>query len=255
MWRPRIIPCLLLKNKGLVKTVRFKDPTYIGDPINAVKIFNDKQADELVFLDITATSENRTISLDLVRKLSDECFMPFAVGGGFNKIGQIKNAFKFGAEKVCINSAAITNTDLIKEASKIFGNQSIIACMDVKKNLFGKYQVHTHAGTKNTKLDPVQIALELEKAGAGEIFLNSVDKDGTMQGYDIELIKRVAQKVNVPLIACGGAGTLTHFVDAVKLGKASAVAAGSMFVFHGRRRAVLITYPTNEEIRAIRWNV
>ena len=253
MWRPRIIPCLLLKNKGLVKTVRFKDPTYIGDPINAVKIFNDKQADELVFLDITATNEGRTISLDLVRKLSDECFMPFAVGGGFNKIEQIKKAFKFGAEKVCINTAAITNTNLIKEASRIFGNQSIIACMDVKKSLFGKYQVLTHSGTKNTKLDPVQTALELEHAGAGEIFLNSIDNDGMMAGYDIELIKKVAERVNVPLIASGGAGTLEHFVDAVHNGKASAVAAGSMFVFHGRRRAVLITYPTNEEIRGIKW--
>jgi imidazole glycerol-phosphate synthase subunit HisF len=248
MFRPRVIPVLLLKGKGLVKTVQFKNPTYIGDPINAVKIFNDMEADELVFLDITATNENRIPSAEIIKRISDEAFMPFAVGGGIKSINDVKSLIQAGAEKVVINSSSVTNPQLITEAANIFGNQSIIVSIDVKKNFWGKKLVYINCGQKSTGISPVEHAQKMEEAGAGEILINSIDLDGTMSGYDIELIKSVSESVFVPVVASGGAGNLNHFKSAITEGKASAVAAGSMFVFHGPRRGVLINYPEKKEL-------
>jgi cyclase len=243
----RVIPSLLLKGKGLVKGVKFKDHSYVGDPINAVHIFNEKEVDELVFLDITATSEGRTIGLDVVKNIADECYMPFAVGGGIKTVEQIREILYAGAEKVIINTAAIENPDLVKEASEVFGSQSIVVSIDVDKKMFKCYQVVTNSGKKSTGKNPVDLAMDMEAAGAGEILLTSIDMEGSMQGYDLELIKQVADAVNIPVIASGGAGALEDFKEAVDA-CASAVSAGSMFVFHGPRRAVLINYPSKSEL-------
>ncbi len=251
MFRPRVIPCLLLQGKGLVKTIKFGDPTYLGDPINAVRIFNEKEADELIFLDITANKEERSIYIDVVKQIGDECFMPFAVGGGIRSIQTIREILSAGAEKVAINSYAVENPSFIKEAASTFGNQSIIASIDVRKKLFGKYEVLTHSAKKSTGIDPVDFARKVEKLGAGEILINSINQDGTREGYDYDLIKNVSQSVNIPVIACGGAGSLSHLSKAVYSGFASAIAAGSLFVFHGKRRAVLINFPTQKEL----WNL
>lgn len=249
MLRPRVIPCLLLKNNGLVKTVKFKDPKYVGDPINAVRIFNDKEADELIFLDITATRETRKPNFKLISDIASECFMPFAYGGGIQDLNDIRELFHIGVEKVVINSYAIENPFFIQKAVELFGSQSIVVSVDVKKNLFGKYELFIHRTGKIIKRDPFIFLREMQEAGAGEIFLNSVDRDGTREGYDIELIKRVTGAASIPVIAGGGAGSVEDLVKAVKLGGASAAAAGSMFVFHGVHRAVLITYPSREELK------
>lgn len=251
MFRPRIIPCLLLKNKGLVKTVRFKDSVYIGDPINAVRIFNDAETDELIFLDIAASKEKRKPPYDLIRKIADEAYMPFAVGGGITDIQDIRELLSLGTEKVVINTTSVTNPTLINQAASIFGNQSIIASIDVKKNLFRKYEVFIYGGTKNTGLDPVSHAKHMEAMGAGEIFINSIDHDGVMNGFDIEIIKKISNAVNIPVIACGGAGKLDDLHEAVMTGGASALAAGSLFVFYGARKGVLINYPAKIELMEV----
>jgi cyclase len=244
----RIIPCLLLRNNGLVKTIRFKDSVYIGDPINAVKIFNEKEVDELIFLDIDATMEKREPSVGIIKKIAEECFMPFSYGGGISTLHQIEEIIKSGAEKIIINTQAIVNDNLIYEAAVRFGSSTIVVSMDIKNKLIGGYTVHINGGRQNTGKNPVEYAKEMEDKGAGEIFINSVDRDGTMEGYDIELIKSVSKAVSVPVIACGGAGNLDDLRKVVREGGASAAAAGSLFVFHGKRRAVLITYPSYEEI-------
>jgi cyclase len=251
MLRTRIIPCLLLRNQGLVKTVKFKDPKYVGDPINAVKIFNEKEVDELVFLDITATVEGRGPSYKVLSEISSECFMPLAYGGGVRTIEDIQKIFALGVEKVVLNSRAAENPQFVREASDAYGSQSVVVSMDVKRNIFGKYEIHSHCGTRNTKRDPVGYARQMAGMGAGEIFLNSIDLDGTMKGYDIGLIKSVAEAVDIPVIACGGAGKIEDFALAVKQGGASAVSAGSMFVFQGKHRAVLISYPEYRELERI----
>ena len=248
MFRPRVIPVLLLKNRGLVKSVRFKNFRYIGDPINAVKIFNDLKADELVFLDILAGKEKRTISIDFVKNVGDEANMPFAVGGGIRTIQNIKEIINAGAEKVIINSYAVENPDFIMKAAQEFGSSTIVVSLDVKKKLFGKQKLFIHAGKKPTSIDPVEFACLIEEKGAGEILLNSIDNDGMMSGYDLELIKNVSDAVSIPVVAVGGAGETAHFQDAITKGHASAVAAGSMFVFHGPRRAVLVNYPSQKEL-------
>lgn len=242
MLRTRIIPCLLLKGQGLVKTVKFQSPKYIGDPINAVKIFNDKEVDELVFLDITATLENRPPNFGLLRQITDECFMPLAYGGGIKSIDQISALLKAGIEKVIINSAAYLDPDFLSKAVRIFGSSTIVVSIDVKKGLLGKHTVYIKSGTQSTKLDPVAYAKKVEEIGAGEILLNSINADGTMKGYDLPLIRAVSQNVSIPVVACGGAGDLQDLKLAKEAG-ASAVAAGSMFVFQGPNRAVLISYP------------
>jgi cyclase len=252
MLRPRVIPCLLLRGEGLVKGVRFKDYKYVGDPINAVKIFSEKEVDELLFLDISATHENRIPAPDLIQRIADESFMPFGVGGGIRTVQHIRSLLSAGAEKVSINTAAVENPTLITEASEIFGVQSVMVSIDVKRKWTGAYRVYTHGGAKATKLDPIDWACQVEMLGAGEILLNAIDRDGTMKGYDLNLIKSVANAVNIPLIACGGAGKIQDLHDALHISDASAVAAGSFFVFHGPKRAVLINFPTAAELKTVR---
>jgi cyclase len=251
MIRTRVIPCLLLRNLGLVKTVRFRDPKYLGDPINIVKIFNDKEVDELVFLDITATVENKKPPFGLLEKIASECFMPLGYGGGVRSLEDMRTLFGIGIEKVSVNSYAVENPPFIRAAADLFGSQSVVVSMDVKKNRRGKYEVFTHSGQRATGLDPVKFAVEMEKQGAGELLLNSIDRDGTMQGYDLDLIKQVTGAASIPVIACGGASKVQDLAAVVKQGGASAAAAGSMFVFHGPHRAVLISYPSPKELQAI----
>ncbi|MBI2463491.1 imidazole glycerol phosphate synthase subunit HisF [Candidatus Peregrinibacteria bacterium] len=278
MLLPRVIPCLLLKGKGLVKGVKFKDHRYIGDPINAVQIFNTMEVDELLFLDILATQEKRIPDLDLIQKIADQCLMPFGVGGGIQNVSQIRDILSSGAEKVCLNTSALENPDLIKEASEIFGRQSIVVSVDIKKNNGGtsekrnfgnenakirakvcfseipkeSYDVYIHCGTKVFSDDLAKVIRLVEEKGAGEILLNSIDRDGTMEGYDLDIIRKVAENSRIPIIACGGAGSISDLRDGIVEGHASAVAAGSMFVFHGARKAVLINYPIEEELEKIR---
>lgn len=240
---PRVIPCLLLRGDGLVKGVKFKNHKYVGDPINAVRIFNEKEVDELLFLDITATGESRIPPLPLIEKIADECCMPFGVGGGIRTVEEIRQILFSGAEKVCITTAAVKNPQLIEQAAGQFGSQSIVVGLEVKKNLFGKLVLTTNCSSQKTSLDPVGFAREMEKRGAGELVVNSVDRDGTMEGFDVDLIRAISGAVNIPVIACGGAGSLEHVVEAFSKGDASAVSAGSLFVFHGPKRAVLINYP------------
>ena len=251
MIRTRVIPCLLLRNLGLVKTVRFRDPKYLGDPINIVKIFNDKEVDELVFLDITATAENKRPPFGLLEKIASECFMPLGYGGGVRSLEDMRTLFSIGIEKVSVNSYAVENPTFIRAAADLFGIQSTVVSIDVKKNRWGKYEVFTHSGQRATGLDPAKFAADMERQGAGELLLNSIDRDGTMQGYDLDLIKHVTGAVNVPVVACGGAGNVQDLAAAVKQGGASAAAAGSMFVFQGPHRAVLISYPSSKELQDI----
>jgi cyclase len=221
-----------------------------------VRIFNESEVDELIFLDITPAKQKGIfksrkkypIPLDLVSKISEECYMPLAYGGGIQSIEDIQGIMSTGVEKVVINSSAVEKPDLIRQAADLYGNQSIVVSMDVGKNSQGSYEVMIKGGSRPTGLDPVSHARTMESQGAGEIFVNSIDRDGTMSGYDIPLIQQIASAIHVPLIACGGAGQLHHFVEAVYDGGAAAVAAGSFFVFHGRRRAVLISYPSRQEL-------
>ncbi len=240
-----------MRDNGLVKTIKFKNSTYIGDPINAVKIFNEKEVDELVFLDIDATKDKKEPPYELIQDIATECFMPFCYGGGIKTIDQIRRLIASGAEKVAINSAAFYNPQFITEAASVFGSSTIVVSIDYKKNLFGKQMVYVNGGKKSTKKDPVSYAIEMEKLGAGELFLNAIENDGMMNGYDIEMIKNISEAVSIPVVACGGAGELKHFKEAFHEGKASAAAAGSLFVFQGKKRGVLISYPDPSEIKEI----
>ncbi len=250
MLKTRVIPSLLIQGQRLVKTRVFRDPRYVGDPINAVRIFNDKEVDELVVLDIAATIEQKPPNLRLISEMASECFMPLAYGGGIRSMDHLESIFSLGVEKIVINSEAAARPAFIRDAARKFGSQSVIVSIDVKKKWLGGYETRTRSGRQGTGLDPVQFACDMENAGAGEIFLNSIDRDGTMQGYDLDLIRAVSRAVSIPVIACGGAGNLADFAAAVKQGGASAVAAGSMFVFHGKHRAVLINYPSRRELEA-----
>lgn len=249
MLKTRVIPCLLLKKSGLVKTIRFDKPVYVGDPINAIKIFNDKCVDELIFLDITATPEKRGPNFKLISEITSECFMPLAYGGGITSLDQIGSLLKIGVEKIIINTGNL-DLNFLASATKTFGASTIVAAIDVKKNLLGKQRVYTHCGTKSTGNDLISYAKKMEQAGVGEIFLNSIDRDGTMTGYDLGLIRSLSKSVSVPVVASGGAGSLSDFKQAVDAG-ASAVAAGSMFVFKGPNRAVLINYPNINELERV----
>lgn len=248
MFRPRVIPVLLLKNLGLVKSVKFKNHRYIGDPINAVKIFNDKKTDELIFLDINASAENRLISLDFVHKVGDEANMPFGVGGGIRSIGDIRKVLENGAEKVILNTIACENPDFIKEAADTFGSSTIVVCVDVKKNIFGKVNLFYRNAKIKSNEDLIEFVQKMAEYGAGEIIIQSVDRDGTYEGYDLELTKKVSESVSIPVVALGGARDYNDFNTAVSKGLASAVAAGSLFVYHGPRRAVLISFPGRDEL-------
>lgn len=251
MFRPRIIPVLLLKNQGLVKSIAFRNFRYIGDPINAVKIFNDLKADELVFLDILASKENRTISMNFVKNVGEEANMPFAVGGGIKSIEQIRNITNVGAEKVIINSYAAQNPDFIRKASDTFGSSTIVVCIDVKQSFLGKEKTWIFNGSNSTRYSPVEFAQLMEEKGAGELIIQSIDRDGSMNGYDIELIKKISEAVNIPVIALGGAGNTIHLKEAYVKGFANGLAAGSMFIYHGQRRAVLINYPEREQLNLL----
>lgn len=248
MYRPRVIPVLLLKKNGLVKSRSFKDYKYIGDPINAVKIFNDSRADEIIFLDITATSENRLISTAFVRTVAEEAHMPFAVGGGIKTIQDIRSLINEGAERVVINTSAGLDPGFIEDAAAHFGSSSIVVCIDVKKDFWGKEKVWIRGGSESLKLSVTDFARLMETKGAGEIIVQSIAKDGMMSGYDTELVKRVAEAVNIPVTALGGAGNLQHLQDVYKNGYANGLAAGSMFVYHGRKNGVLINYPRTQLI-------
>lgn len=250
MLRTRVIPTLLLRGSGLVKTQKFRDPRYVGDPINAIKIFNDKEVDELILLDIAASREGRGPAFSILEDIASECFMPVAYGGGITTVDEIRRILKTGIEKVVINTAALANPQLVRAAAREFGSQAVIASIDVKRRLLGRYEVYADGGTKATGRDPVEWAKEMESSGAGEIVLNAIDRDGTMKGYDIDLLSRVATAVQVPVIASGGAGSVADFGRAVKEAGVAAVAAGAMFVFHGPHRAVLITYPSQAELSA-----
>jgi cyclase len=241
---PRVIPCLLLGGAGLVKTVHFRDPRYVGDPINAVRIFNDKQADEIVILDIRATAEGRGPNLEAVAEIASEAFMPLAYGGGVADLQTAVRLIQLGVEKVIVNTAAVESERLVADISDHLGSSTLVVSIDAARRADGTFEVMTRAGTRASGRDVVAHAREMARLGAGELFLTSIDQDGMMTGYDLELIRQVASAVPIPVVACGGAGSTADLVTAVRAAGAAAVAAGSLFVFHGRHRAVLITYPS-----------
>jgi cyclase len=243
MSQVRIIPVLLLKDGGLYKTVEFKRANYVGDPINTVKIFNEKEADELVLLDYNASLEKREPDFKKIAEIAGEAFMPMAYGGGIKSLEHAKKVFDGGFEKVVLNSVLFDNLSLIEDIANIYGAQAVVGSIDVKKDLFGRQKVYGASGTKKSGFDPVDWAKTLEKSGVGEIFLNSIDRDGTWEGYDLPLIKAVSEKVDIPVIACGGAGNVADFEKAVRAGGASAVAAGSLFVYQRKGMGVLVNFP------------
>lgn len=253
MLRYRIIPSLLLHDRGLYKTVKYsiKKGKYVGDPINAIKIFNDKGVDELIFLDIDATKEKRGPNFNVLKDIATECFMPVSYGGGITSIEEIKKVFQIGIEKVILNTILLDNINLLEEASQIFGSQSIVASVDIKKNFFGKYKVYNSGKQKITNLDIKDYLKNLEEKGVGEIYISDVEKDGTLEGYNIELFKELIKDIKVPIIVNGGAKDINDFSKAIKEAKVSAVSAGSMFVFKGPHKAVLITYPEYGELEKI----
>lgn len=252
MLRPRIIPCLLVHNKGLVKTVNFKNPKYVGDPINAVKIFNEKEVDELIVLDIDASVQNREPDFTMIKNLAAECRMPLCYGGGVKTVSHARQIINLGAEKVALSSAAVENPQLVSDIAAAVGQQSVIVVIDVrKKGLLGKYEVFTHNGTKPTGKSPREFSQELERLGVGEIVVNSIDNDGAMKGFDLKLIQSVRDAVNVPMTVLGGAGNLSDIKDIINRFGIIGVAAGSLFVFKGVYKAVLINYPKRNEIAAL----
>lgn len=248
MYRARVIPCLLVRGNGLVKTKKFKDPVYVGDPVNAMRIFSDKETDEIVVLDIDASRTGQEINYELISEMAGEAFMPLAYGGGIRTLEQIRRLIRSGVEKVVVNSTAVESTAVITAAADVFGSQAVVGAVDVKRTLLGNYKVVVKSASVDAKVSLDDHLRALVAAGVGEIFINSVDHDGMMTGYDLDLIRRVVSLVDVPVVACGGAGTADHLREGISQGGASAVSAGSMFVFHGRRRAVLINYPTGIEL-------
>lgn len=252
MLRSRLIPCLLVEGKGLVKTVRFKEPKYVGDPINAVKIFNEKEVDELLVLDISASREGRAPDYALIEKLAMECRMPLCYGGGVKSVEQAERIHRLGVEKVAISSAALDNPSLIHGMAAQVGRQSVVVVLDVaKKGLRRTYEVLTHNGTKSTGVSPFDFAKRAEELGAGEIVVNSIDRDGTMTGYDLELVEKMRSTVQVPMSVLGGAGSLEDVGKLLALTGTVGAGAGSLFVFKGKYRAVLITYPSRAERLAL----
>lgn len=248
MLYPRIIPCLLVHNKGLVKTTKFKDPKYVGDPINAVKIFNEKEVDELIVVDIDASRYGKEPDYRMIENLATECRMPFCYGGGIKTIAQAQRIFSLGVEKIAVSSVAIENPQIISDMAKRVGNQSVVVVLDIKKKtLSNRYELYIHNGTKPTGIDPVSFAIEMQKLGAGEIVVNSIDQDGVMKGYDMNLINKIREVINIPITVLGGAGTLEDIGGVIHKHGIIGAAAGSLFVFKGKYRAVLINYPTANE--------
>jgi imidazole glycerol-phosphate synthase subunit HisF len=247
MVRPRIIPCLLVHDKGLVKTVHFKDPKYVGDPINAVRIFNEKESDELMVLDIDATAEGREPDYNMIAKLAAECRMPLCYGGGVKTAEQALRIFSLGVEKIAVSSAAVKTPDLISEMADKVGSQSVVVVLDVKKKLLGGYEMYTHNGKKATGINPIEWVQKMERAGAGEIVVNSIDRDGEMRGYDMTLADKIRKATSLPLTILGGAGSLDDIGGLIQKYRVIGASAGSLFVFKGVYKAVLINYPTWEE--------
>lgn len=246
MLSPRLMPCLLMSNGALVKTVRFKNPTYVGDPINAIRIFNQKEVDELILLDIEATTSGRGIDYDTIEKVVSECFMPICYGGGVRTVEEMRRLYYLGIEKISLGAATFEVPDLIRRAADEFGNQAVVVTLDVRKTLLGGYSVRTRRGANDMRLSAVVAAQRAEAVGAGEILLYSIDRDGTWSGFDLKLITEVTNAVGVPVIACGGAGSMVDVGLAVHEAGASAVAIGSMVVFQGKDLGVLIKYPTRK---------
>lgn len=246
----RVIPCLLLRNNGFVKSIKFGRSVYIGDPINTIKIFNDKEVDELVLFDIDSSKNGKEPNYDLLSQIVSECFVPLCYGGGVTSLEQAIRLVQLGIEKIAINSAAINDPNLITQLSQALGTQSVVVGIDVKKDWLGRYRVYDASTGKITNLPPEAWAIQSQLAGAGEIFLNNVDRDGTGLGYDLELIGKVKNVISIPLVCCGGAGSPVDFLSAVKAG-ASAVAAGSLFLLNGKHRAVLINYPSYESLEKL----
>jgi cyclase len=248
MLQSRIIPCLLIHNKGLVKTVKFKDAKYVGDPLNAVKIYNEKEADELIVLDIDASVEKNEPDYKLIERLALQCRMPLCYGGGIKSVEQALKIFSLGVEKIALSSAAIENPNLITQLADKVGKQSVVVVIDAKKKLLSsKYEVYMHNGKKSTGLNAVDWAKKAEDLGAGEIVINSIDNDGIMTGYDLNLIDKIREVTNIPLTVLGGAGCYEDFSNLIRKYQVLGLAAGSFFVFKGKYRAVLINYPNLEE--------
>lgn len=247
MLRPRIIPSLLLHEKGLVKTVNFKSPKYVGDPINAVRIFNEKEVDELAFFDIDASVLNREPDYILIEKLANQSRMPLCYGGGVKTVEQAQRIFSLGIEKIALSSSIIKNPQLVTQIAERVGSQSVIVVLDVKKKLLGGYEIYTHNGKKATGINPIKFAKDIELLGAGEIIINSIDQDGLMKGYDMNLIDKIAESISIPLTVLGGAGSLSDIEKVIDKHGVIGVAAGSLFVFKGPYKAVLINYPSQTE--------
>lgn len=248
MLRTRLIPVLLLQDGGLVKGQQYKKHKYVGDPINAVKIFNEKEVDELIFLDISATAAAREPHFDLIADIAGEAFMPLGYGGGVSSVHQVEKLFSLGLEKVIINSRAFFEPKIISEAASVSGNQSIVVSIDVKKSFFGSYEVYVNNGQFRTRVEPVEYAKTVQDLGAGELIVSSIDREGTGKGYDLELLNSVANAVDIPVVGLGGAGSLQHLAEAKKKTPISGLAAGDLFIFHGKYKAVLINYPKYSEI-------
>lgn len=251
MLKTRIIPCLQLIKNSLVKTVKFNKPSYIGDPVNTVRIFNELEVDELCFLDIRATSKNLRTNFNILEEIANECFMPLSFGGGLKDFETLKRIFAIGFEKVVINSFAIQQPQFITKVAEHFGNQAVIASIDIKKNILGKYNIFSKNGIEKSKLDPVKWAINLQELGAGELLITSMDKDGTWEGYDINITKKITDAVSIPVIANGGAGSIQHIREAVKQGGASAVALGSMVVYQKKGMGVLVNFPDKNKIEQV----
>lgn len=243
MLRPRIIPCLLVHEKGLVKTVKFKDPKYIGDPINTVRIFNEKEVDELAVFDIDATLLEHEPDYNLIEKLANQSRMPLCYGGGVRTAEQAQKISSLGIEKIALSSAVVDSPILISEISEKVGSQSVVVVLDVKKKLFGGYELYTHNGQRSTGINPVTFSVKAEELGAGEIIINSIDKDGMMNGFDMTIISQIRSIVSIPITVLGGAGHINDFKTVIKQHGVIGIAAGSLFVFKGRYKAVLINYP------------
>ena len=250
MLRPRAIPCLLLQRGRLVKTVRFDKPQYVGDPINAVRIFNDMEVDEIAVLDIGATAAGTGIPYDLIGEMASECFMPMMYGGGITSVDEARAILKLGVEKVAVNSAAAADPSLLSRIADAFGSQAVVAAIDARKKMFGGYRAFARSG-KDAIMPLADWVKQIEAAGAGEILITSIDRDGMMDGYDLDLVKLVTASVRLPVIACGGAGSLEDMAAVVLQGGASAAAIGSLAVYQGKNRAVLINFPTPAQLKAV----
>lgn len=247
MLRPRIIPSLLLQDNGLVKTINFNNPKYVGDPINAVKIFNEKEVDELAIFDIDATAKGLEPNYGLIERIANQSRMPLCYGGGVKTVEQAQKIFSLGVEKIALSSAVLQTPELITRIGERVGAQSVIVVLDVKKKLFGGYEVFTHNGKKGTGINPFKFVELAQSLGAGEIIINSIDQDGVMKGYDMTLIDKIRENISLPLTVLGGAGSLNDIKEVIKKHQIIGVAAGSLFVFKGVYKAVLINYPPREE--------